>query len=89
MGDFGRQTASLLAWAVRQGGTMVIIQAEVGMECVGMLEHELVCGPRRERRAETRRAKKSREDKVTKCPVRAPKSTRARSAGSGLKPPIY
>ena len=41
---------------------MVTIQVALGMECVGMLEHELVCGERRERetRAEARRAKKSR-----------------------------
>ena len=37
---------------------MVIIQAALGMECVGMLEHEFVCGDREERS----RDKKSREE---------------------------
>ena len=45
MGDF-RIKASLLAWAVQQGSTMVIIQAALGTECLGMLEHELACGER-------------------------------------------
>ena len=61
MGDF-RRNASLLAWDVQHGLKTVIIQAALGMECVGIVEHELVCGERRARRAETRRAKKSRED---------------------------
>ena len=37
---------------------MVIIQAALGMECVGMMEHELVGGERKERREEKRRAEK-------------------------------
>ena len=47
MVDFQRK-ASLLGWAVQQGVMMVIIQVALGMECVGMLEHELVCGEREE-----------------------------------------
>ena len=63
MGDFLRN-ASLLAWAVQQGERWVIIQAAHGMECVGMLEHALVCGDREERgeqrQEEQRRAEKRR-----------------------------
>ena len=59
MVDFQRK-ASLLGWAVRQGVMMVIIQAALGMECVGMLEHERVCGLREareeQRQEEQRRA---------------------------------
>ena len=57
MSDFRRE-ASLLAWAVRQWGTMVIIQAALGMECVVMLKHELVGGERSER--EERRQEEQR-----------------------------
>ena len=45
---------------------MVIIQAALGMECVGMLEHELVCGEREEIEEQTheqqRRAEKRRNE---------------------------
>ena len=64
MGDL-QGKARLLAWAVRQGGTMVIIQAALGMECVGMSEQELVCclGEEREeqRQEEQRRTQKRRK----------------------------
>ena len=54
--------ASLLAWAVRQGRAMDIIQAALGMGCVGMLEHELVRGERdkidQQRQEKQRRAEK-------------------------------
>ena len=37
------------------GGTIVIIQVALGMECVGILEHELGRGEREEKREEATR----------------------------------
>ena len=54
---------------------MVIIQAALGMECVGMLEHELVCGVREareeQRQEEQRRAGTKAKGSFCKgCPCR-------------------
>ena len=47
-GHNGRVSAKgkLTGMGCAQEGTMVIIQAAPGMQCVGMLEHGLVCGER-------------------------------------------
>ena len=55
----------LLGMGCATGGTMVIIQAALGMECVSMLEHEPVRGER-EGRGEQRQEEQRRGRKITK-----------------------
>ena len=62
MGSFGRNE-SLLDLAVRQGGTMVIILAALGMECVGRDKAGLWREGRERRRDKKRKEKQRRRNK--------------------------
>ena len=52
------------------GRTMVIIQAALGMKCVGMLERERFCGEKRERLREEQRQEEQTQEKQSRAEER-------------------